>query len=156
MALWSPLPAGAVLVGGAVMSIDGGIVVLANAAGESTIELVGDAAPLAATLSRGDLVNATGKVGANGRVVVDDPAHLTRLGASSPTITPATPALADYAPQTHQFAAPSAPQTGPLVAFAAVFGLTVLLVVGAFAVKLGWLNRARNWPNRLKTRFTRI
>jgi hypothetical protein len=149
---------GAVLVGGVVARIDGAIVLLTAASGDNTVELVGDAAPLAATLRTGDLVNAIGKRAPSGHVIVTDPADLVRVGAAGATTTAPSPGFADYIPQSNQFAnqTDNQPQAGPLVAFAAILGLSVVLVVGAFAWKLGWLNRARNWQNRLKKRLTRI
>jgi hypothetical protein len=44
----------------------------------------------------------------------------------------------------------------PIVAFAVIFGLTALLVISAFAVKLYGRHRAQNWAKRLKARFVRI
>ena len=129
------------LVGGSVKSVEGTLVVLADASGDNTIELVGDAAPLAATLKVGDLVNATGKVGASGHVIVADPADLVRVGVGGSTSAPASIGAVDYQPQTHQIAGAQPAQIGPLVAFVAILGLTVLLVVGGLAWKLGWANR---------------
>jgi hypothetical protein len=44
----------------------------------------------------------------------------------------------------------------PIAAFGALFGLTVVLVIGAFAVRLYGPNRVREWPNRVKRRIVRI
>jgi hypothetical protein len=137
------------LVGGSVTSIDGTVVVLTDASGDSTIELVGDAAPLAAALRIGDLVNAKGTLQSNGHVIVDNAADIVRVGAHQATDAPQTAKPVSYGPSTHDFAAAQPAQAGPLVTFLVVLGLTVLLVVGAFAVRLGW-------PNRLKRRLRRI
>jgi hypothetical protein len=120
--------------------------------------LTGLAAPLAATIEQGDLVNATGTVSLDGRrVIVDDPAAVTRFGASSPSGGPAeTQAVAYSGPQSHQFAAGQPTQIGPLVAILAVLGLVFVLVVGAIAWRLGWANRLRNWPNRLRNWPNRV
>ncbi|MDL2334689.1 MAG: lamin tail domain-containing protein [Chloroflexota bacterium] len=154
----SPRPSGSLIasgtgselvVGGLVTSVDGSIVVLTDASGDSTIELVGDAAPLVATLRIGDLVNARGTLHSNGHVIVNNSADVVRLSADGATEPSQTAKPVSYGPATHDFAAAQPAQMGPLVAFLVILGLTVLLVVGAFAVKLGW-------ANRLKKRWRRI
>lgn len=152
-----PGPTGsqATLVGGSVTSIAGTTIVLSDAAGDVTIELVGDAAPLAATLEVGDLVNAWGTIAADGHLIVDDPGslvHVAGLGGTSAARS-ARPSLAV---QTPGRATAGSPQTAPIVAVVIILGLGLLLVIGAFAVKLYGPNRIRSWPNRLKSRNTRI
>lgn len=145
-------PGSQLLVGGTVTSVDGTSVVLTDASGESTIELVGDAAPLAATLSVGDLVNARGTLTSDGHVIVDNPGDLVRLSADGATRAPQTANPVGFGPATHDFSAAQPTQQaqiGPLVAFLVILGLAAVLVVGALAFKLGW-------PNWLKKRWRRI
>jgi len=149
------------LVGGTVLSIEGTSLVLRDASGNVTIELVGEAATLAATLHVGDLVNASGIMDADGHLIVDDPGSMVRLAglggsgdprSADPTI-PGDPA--SLVPQAHQQAAQT-PQMAPIAALGALFGLTLMLVIGALAVRLYGPNRVREWPNRVKKRSVRI
>jgi hypothetical protein len=156
-----PTPSTATLVGGEILSIDGATIVLSDASGEVTLELAGDAAPLAATLHVGDLVNASGTLSADGRTVtVDDPAGIVRGGglthASATASAIASAGSAEFVIGTPSQHAAQPSQVAPIVAFAVILGLSVLVVVGAFAAKLYGPNRVRNWANRLKTRFVRI
>jgi hypothetical protein len=148
----------AIRVGGAVASIDGTLVVLADSSGSATLQLVGRAAPLAATLALDDLVNATGTVVASPdglRVVVDDPANLARIRAPGQRTAPAASSASlaisadDYRPPDHHLAATNPGPPAPIVPFLVILGLSILLVIGALAVKLGW-------PNRLLSRLRRI
>jgi hypothetical protein len=145
-------PGSATLVGGTIISVSGSVIVLTDASGEHTIELAGPAVALAATLEIGDLVNATGFLSADGRLIVDDPGALVRvagLGTTHPTPSAnSTGSMTQAPPQ--QAAQP--PQIAPVVAFGAIFGLTVALAIGAFALRRYGPNRLRNWRNRLKSR----
>jgi len=142
-------------VGGAVTGIDGALIVLADSSGSATLELVGRAAPLAATLAVDDLVNATGTVVADGdglRVVIDDPAKLDRFpapGQSTHSAASSSITADDYRPPDNHLAAANPAPSGPIVAFLVVLGMSVLLVVGALAIRLGW-------PNRILSRLRRI
>jgi len=144
-----------VRVGGAVTGIDGALIVLADSSGSATLELVGRAAPLAATLAVDDLVNATGTVVADGdglRVVIDDPAKLDRFpapGQSTHSAASSSITADDYRPPDNHLAAANPAPSGPIVAFLVVLGMSVLLVVGALAIRLGW-------PNRILSRLRRI
>ena len=129
---------------------------LTDASGEVTIELVGDAAALAATLHVGDLVNVSGTQLQNGRLIVDDPAALVRVPGLTGSTSPQPAQQVVTGPQDPQQPTAQAAQMAPIVAFGVIFGLTALLVIGAFAVKLYGPDRARNWANRLKARFVRI
>jgi hypothetical protein len=145
----------AIRVGGAVTSVSGTLIVLADSTGSATLELVGRAAPLAATISIGDLVNATGTVveSESGlRVQVDDPAGLARIpapGEETPSQASSPITANDYRPPDDHLASANPPQTAPVVAFLVIFGMALLLVIGALAVRLGW-------PHRLLSRVRRI
>jgi hypothetical protein len=140
-------------VGGAVTSIKGTLIVLADSSGSATLQLVGRAAPLAATLKTDDLVNATGLVLASAadlRVVIDDPANLARLPAPGQTTQPDLSAPSDasssisaddYRPPGGHLAAANPAPSAPIGAFVIILGMSVLLVFGALAWKLGWSNR---------------
>jgi hypothetical protein len=138
-----------VRVGGAVARVDGALVVLADSSGSATLQLVGRAAPLAASLMPGDLVNASGTVTGGGsaqpRLVVDDPAALERVHAPITSGTPSAVApwsVTGYQPPaSHEIAAAQPPSNAPILAFVAIVGLCLVLVLGAFAVKVGWANR---------------
>ena len=135
------------------------MVLLTAASGDVTIELVGDAAPLAATLKVGDLVNATGDVRSDGHVIVAERADLVRIaanGANSATQAAQTATPVAFGPTTHQFTPTQSSPIAPLVALLAILGLVGALVVGALAIKLSGRNRVRNLVNRLKARFVRI
>lgn len=137
----------AIRVGGAVARIDGTLVVLADSSGSATLQLVGRAAPLAATLAVDDLVNASGTVVADAdgvRVVIDDPANLTRMrpaGQPTPSAVQASIDAGDYMPPENHLVTATPVQTAPLVAFLVILGVSVLLVLGALAWRLGWSNR---------------
>jgi hypothetical protein len=139
-----------------VSSIDGTVIVLADGQGDVTIELVGEAEPLAAMLHVGDLVNATGTMGASGRLIVDDPGALVRVGGLGASRTPRSAGPASFVAQAPDLTAVRPAGSAPIVALAAILGLALALVIGAFALKLYGPNRVRNWPNRLKSRITRI
>jgi len=148
------------LVGGTVTSIEGTVLVLTDASGAVTIQLVGEAAALAETLHVGDLVNATGIMNADGHLIVNDPGSMVRLaslGSGDPrSADPTDPGdPASLVPQALQQAAHT-PQMTSILAFGALFGLTVVVVIGAFAVRLYGPNRVREWPNRVKRRIVRI
>ncbi|MEO8626257.1 MAG: lamin tail domain-containing protein, partial [Candidatus Limnocylindrales bacterium] len=137
-----PLHKGAqVRVGGAVTQIYGNVIILADSSGSATLELIGLAAPLAESLRVGDLVNATGIVGSDAHLTVSDPHDFQRVGAAASSDAPQSIDAVDYQPQTHQIEVAQPAQIGPLVAFLAILGLTVVVVVGALAVKLGWATR---------------
>jgi hypothetical protein len=139
-----------------VASIDGTVIVLADGQEDVSIELVGEAEPLAAMLHLGDLVNATGTMGASGRLIVDDPGALVRVAALGASRPPGSAGPASSVAQTPDLTASRPVQSGPIVALAAILGLAGTLVIGAFAASLYGPNRVRNWPNRLKSRITRI
>jgi hypothetical protein len=147
-----------VRVGGAGTGIDGTLITLADSSGIATLELQGAAAPLAATLHDGDLLNASGTVSADGRrVIVNDPRAITRGAgvALAPAQTQTGHPAADL-PPAHEQSAAGPPQIAPIVAFLAILGLTAALVIGAIAFKLGWPNRVQKWANRLKAQKPRI
>jgi hypothetical protein len=105
----------------------------------------------------GDLVNVTGTQSADAStVIVDDPAALVRVSALGGSMSPEATRGHVARPQpADQQVAPSA-QMAPIVAFTVIFGLSVAVAIGAFAVKLYGPNRVKNWPKRLKARFVRI
>jgi hypothetical protein len=149
----SAAPGSELLIGGSVTSISGTVVVLSDATGDHAIELVGQAAPLAGTLEIGDLVNATATLSADGRLIVEDPGALVRVdGLGNTGQPPSIGGPASHIPQMPPDPAAQTPQTAPVVAFGALFGLTLVLVIGAFAVKLSGPDRVRKWSNRLKSR----
>jgi hypothetical protein len=80
-----------VTVGGSVTSISGELLTIDDGSGTALVRLAGSAAALAATVGRGDIVNATGTVERDGagtiQIVVTDPARFTsvRRGAGSAT-----------------------------------------------------------------------
>jgi hypothetical protein len=145
----------AIRVGGAVLRIDGRLVVLADSSGSATLELVGRAAPLAARLDVDDLVNATGTVVASPaglRLQIDDPANLVRIPApGQATYAQASSSITadDYRLPDDQLATTSAPPTAATVVFLVILATSVVLVIGALAWRLGW-------PNRLLSRWRRI
>jgi hypothetical protein len=50
------------------------------------------------------------------------------------------------------YQATQASQMAPLATLGAIFGLTLVLVIGAFAAKLYGPDRVRKWMNRLQPR----
>jgi hypothetical protein len=137
-----------VRIGGLVTRVDGARLTVVDSSGSATIELTGEAAAVAATIAPNDLVNATGMVAGAGdslRLVVDDQAGLTRLAARVAATPPdglsLAPPVANEPASTGSGGGQVPAQSAPLLALLAILGVSLVLVIGAVAVKLGWLDR---------------